>query len=128
MGRSCCRWARSLPPSPVHVEQTKALRHQTVVAHIPRLHSGQYHDSHPTSAVVPRAFLTPAALDASNQSADSARPNHDTHIRRVLRRAGWLFDHTNILEFVAVIINVWITRCHLMAQPARDAQVIFNVL
>ena len=69
-----------------------------------------------------------AGGDASNQSADSARPNHDTHIRRVLRWAGWLCDHINILEFVAVIINVWITRRYLMAQPARNAQVIFNVL
>jgi len=38
-----------------------------------------------------------------------------------------LFDHINILEFVAVIINVWIAVRYLMAQPVRNAQVIFNV-
>ena len=39
-----------------------------------------------------------------------------------------LFDHINILEFVAVLINVWSAVRYLMAQPVRNAQVIFKVL
>jgi hypothetical protein len=38
------------------------------------------------------------------------------------------FDHINILEFVAVIVNIWVAVRYLMLQPRRTAQVIINVL
>jgi len=38
------------------------------------------------------------------------------------------FDHINILEFVAVIVNIWVAVRYLMLQPRRTAHVIMNVL
>jgi hypothetical protein len=38
------------------------------------------------------------------------------------------FDHINILEFVAVIVNIWVAVRYLMLQPLRTAHVIMNVL
>jgi hypothetical protein len=38
------------------------------------------------------------------------------------------FDHINILEFVADIVNIWVAVRYLMLQPRRTAQVIMNVL
>jgi hypothetical protein len=38
------------------------------------------------------------------------------------------FDHINVLEFVAVILNIWIAVRYLMLQPIRNARIIMNVL
>jgi len=38
------------------------------------------------------------------------------------------FDHINILEFVAVIVNIGVAVRYLMLQPRRTAHVIMNVL
>jgi hypothetical protein len=38
------------------------------------------------------------------------------------------FDHINVLEFVAVILNIWIAVRYLMLQPIRNAHIIMNVL
>ena len=38
------------------------------------------------------------------------------------------FDHINVLELVAVILNIWIAVRYLMLQPIRNAHIIMNVL
>jgi hypothetical protein len=38
------------------------------------------------------------------------------------------FDQINILEFVAVIVNIWVAVRYLIFQPRRTAHIIMNVL
>jgi len=38
------------------------------------------------------------------------------------------FDHINVLEFVAVILNIWVAVRYLMLQPIRNAHIIMNIL
>jgi len=38
------------------------------------------------------------------------------------------FNHINVLEFVAVILNIWIAVRYLMLQPLRNAHIIMSVL
>jgi len=37
-------------------------------------------------------------------------------------------DHINVLEFIAVILNIWIAVRYLMLLPIRNAHIIMNVL
>jgi hypothetical protein len=38
------------------------------------------------------------------------------------------FNHINVLEFLAVILNIWVAVRYLMLKPIRNAHIIMNVL